>query len=561
MTEYDIKYLQTKTDLETVTVNGLLLHSKYDPVQEASRIIDKEFIPGCVHILFGYGLGYLAESLYDKIEDKSKLIIVDPIYLLLPKNKIECKVIFDLEGSSFETELGNALKNFDKKVKVICSPNYDKLFPVEYTKVLKIIKDMQNYNIINENTLKIFAESWQENYIHNLFNIFKDESLESIKKFYSCPVVIASGGPSLTKQIPLLKKIQNQVVLIAAGSTINSLLKNEIEPDYIITVDGSLENYNHFKNIKNIKSKLIYALTSHYQIQNEFKNEKYAFVDKTNIDYKKHVKNLFSIELPLITGGGSVANFALSIASYITTGPIAIIGQDLAYTDNKTHADDNKNSRNIDSKFKNERGLIEVTGYNGEKVLTDYVFLSMKKSFELINMHTLHDAGIFNCTEGGIKIEGMEQISFSYFIEKYTKNKKVVKKDREIGNKLLDINTFNQIIRTQISIYDDLIKDLNIALVTLDKNKSKVSFDTKVLNKLGKLDKVIHKKIDELALNYIANPITIDVLKNYEPNKNETPVDSYKRVYAQNKELYSRLLLAIEKTKQYTLDMLQKNTQ
>ncbi|MGE7690589.1 motility associated factor glycosyltransferase family protein [Lysinibacillus sp. NPDC097214] len=562
MSKYKIEYIKTRNNLETVTLNGYLLHSKYDPIQEASRIVDKEFEEGYVHILFGYGLGYITEVLNEKIEDATKLIIIDPIYPLINVGEKTKKntIINQIEKKELEVLIAGALKNLSKKVKVICSPNYDKIFPNEMKRVLEVIKEVQKMLQVHENTIRVFSDNWQENFIQNLFNLSRDSSLEELKKTYSCPVVLASGGPSLTKQLSLLKEIKNQVIIIAAGSTINSLLAKGIEPDYIVTIDGGLENYNHFKDIPKIKSQLIYAITSHYRIQDEYPNNKYAFLAASNQAYGEHIKRVFSIDLPRISGGGSVANFAYSIAAYITTGPIAIIGQDLAYTDDKSHAESNKRFKKVDVDFMKSRGTIEIPGYYGDMVVTDYPFLSMKKSFEVIHQNMQHDSPIYNCTEGGAKIEGMDQLSFVDFCEAYVYQQCREKKEIVEENNYRKINTsiFISKMNELISIYNHLIKQLELALKLLNQNKSLGTFNKSTLSELSKIDKNLEKKLKQVSLNYLTDPITLDILRNYEPKLNEGSIETYTRVYNQSKELYSRLLEAVKKTKQYTLDTIDK---
>lgn len=88
---------------------------------------------------------------------------------------------------------------------------------------------------------------------------------------------------------------------------------------------------------------------------------------------------------------------------YITTGPIALIGQDLAYTENLTHANNNKNQKSVDDSYFKKRNAFQVEGYFDDLVMTDYVFYSMKNSFEQIHKKIKHSASIFNCTEGGLK--------------------------------------------------------------------------------------------------------------------------------------------------------------
>ncbi|MEX3745386.1 MULTISPECIES: motility associated factor glycosyltransferase family protein [Lysinibacillus] len=564
MSEYQIEYIKTRNNLETVSVNGYLLHSKYDPIQEASRIVEKEFDQGYVYILFGYGLGYLADVFKEKIKDTTKLIIIDPLYPLInteeKTNKIT--IIHEIEKKELEALIAGTLRNLSRKVKVICSPNYDKILPNEMKKVLEIIKEVQKMLQVHENTIRLFSDNWQENFIQNLFNVSQDSSLGKLKKMYTCPVVLASGGPSLTKQLSLLEEIKNQVIIIAAGSTINSLLSKGIEPNYIVTIDGGLENYNHFKDIPKIKSKLIYAITSNYKIQDEYPNKRYAFLAASNKAYGEHIERVFSIDLPLISGGGSVANFAYSIASYISTGPIAIIGQDLAYTDDKSHAESNKRFKKVDVDFMKSRGTIEIQGYYGDPVVTDYPFLSMKKSFEVLHQNMQHDSPIYNCTEGGAKIEGMDQLSFIDFCETYVyQQQEGVKKGiLEEGNNSRKINTsiFISKMNELINIYNHLIKQLELALKLLNQNKSIETFNKRILGELGRIDKNLDKELKQVSLNYLTDPITLDILRNYEPKLNEGSIETFTRVYNQSKELYSRLLEAVKKAKQYTIDTIDK---
>ena len=562
MSQYQIEYIKTKNNLETVMVNGYLLHSKYDPNQEASRIVEKEFEQGYVNILFGYGLGYLAEVLNEKIEDTTKLIIIDPLYPLINvKGKTEnLTIIHEIEKKELEALIAGALRNLNRKVKVICSPNYDKILPNEMKKVLEVIKEVQKMLQVHENTIRVFSDNWQENYLKNLFNLSQDSSLGKLKKMYTCPVVLASGGPSLTKQLPLLEEIKDQVIIIAAGSTINSLLANGIEPDYIVTIDGGLENYNHFKDIPKINSQLIYAITSHYKIQDEYQNKKYAFLASSNKVYGEHIKKLFSISLPLISGGGSVANFAYSIAAYITTGPIAIIGQDLAYTNDQSHAESNKRFKKVDVDFMKSRGTIEILGYYGGMVVTDYPFLSMKKAFEVLHQNMQHDSPIYNCTEGGAKIEGMDQLSFIDFCETYVYQQQGVIKEfiEENNYKKINASIFISKMNELTNIYNYLIKQLELALKLLNQNTSIGTFNKGILGELGKIDKKLDKKLKQVSLNYLTDPITLDILRNYEPKLNEGSIETYTRVYNQSKELYSRLLEAVKKAKQYTLDTIDK---
>lgn len=311
------------------------------------------------------------------------------------------------------------MKRFNQRVQVVCSPNYDKLFLDDYNKVLAIVHDLVHVQKVHENTVRFFAEEWQRNFILNLFYAFDDIPFKALEECFDVPVVVASGGPSLTKQIPLLKKIRKHVLLVSSGSTINTLLNCGLEPDFVVTIDGHINNYKHFESIELKRTKMIYSLLHHEKILEKINQRSIFFIPSAPPELKSYAEKLLHKEVPDIFGGASVAVYALSMAYHISSGPIALIGQDLAYTDNKTHAEYNKNFRKVDETYMKERGMFYTEGYDGEQVLTDYPFLTMKHNFEKLLQTFPQPERIYNCTEGGAKIAGYQQLSFQEFCERY----------------------------------------------------------------------------------------------------------------------------------------------
>ncbi|KQL36755.1 motility associated factor glycosyltransferase family protein [Psychrobacillus sp. FJAT-21963] len=556
--EFEIEKIVTKSGVFTVKVNDYYLHSKYDPDKEAKQLCEKNFKPNNFHILFGYGLGYFANALFEKMGTYEEMLVIDPLYDLINDGKdSRVTVIKDIEGELFKKIIITKIAKFNRRIHMIQSPNYDKILNNSYKLVLDIINEQAKLNRINENTIRFFAEDWQKNYLFNLYNAVGDKSLFDIKGKYDLPVVIASGGPSLSKQLPLLNTIKDKIIIIAAGSTINTLLSSNIVPDFVVSVDGSLANYNHFKDIHTKQTTYIYSLTSHYGIRESFENPAYLFNSFGKDKMKNHFEKLTSIELPEIAGGGSVANFAFTIATFITTGPIAIIGQDLAYTDNKTHAENNKNHRIIDEEYKKARGMFLTEGYFKDEVLTDYTFLSMKESFEGLLSIVGKDRDIYNCTEGGVNLKGFNKLSFKDFCKIYIKNEPVKK---VIPNDNVKHNRTNLLVKmkSELKIYHKIRNNLVESLYILKSNKSDSLFLENTLRNLNKNDEVLKKLIEEVSMISILDPITISIQNNFLPSPNESSKDAYNRVYNQNKELYSRLINALDLTVGYTEELIIK---
>ncbi|MFJ7917872.1 MULTISPECIES: motility associated factor glycosyltransferase family protein [unclassified Lysinibacillus] len=553
-----IKSITAKDGNETFEVNGYLLHSKYNPNREAESLIKKEINKNYVNVILGFGRGYLADALVKEEISNDKILFIEPITAFERFDTKQYDIVFGDNLDTIQEAIEGKLRFFSRKINVICAPNYDKIFHSLYVNVLKKVKDIQNLNIVYNNTIKDLSVTWQENSIRNMLPTYINGSLNVLEKYYNCPVIVASGGPSLTKQLNLLKEIRKNVVLIAAGSTVNTLITHNIEPDYIITIDGSEINYDsHFKDLKVKSAELMYASTSHYKIQQNFKNRQYAFLDTRENKYKEHVNKTLGIDLPNILGGGSVANFALSIARYLSTGPIALIGQDLAYTEGKTHAEGNKNLKAADTTFLTFQGAFEIEGYYGEKVMTDYSLFSMKESFEEI-MRQIEDPNtIFNCTEGGLKIMNIQQKSFEQFCHQFVDRNSKVKLYNLNENKK-DLAIYISSAREEIRIYRNINLELKLAQQALEKNTLSTEFAPSILKTLDDVDIKVAKLMKKVVMERINDPITLDVMTNYEAQGEETPEQKYQRVYEQNKELYDRLSKATEQSIQYTLDAIRE---
>lgn len=558
MKEYDIKIIATKTNEPTLMVNNYLLHSKYNPVKEAEQIVTNHYKSKYLHIVFGYGMGYVVNALKNKVDNQSQIIIVEPLLSQLNKMNIikDNYVVENITKANISSILGIQLNRFNRKIVVLCSPNYDKLFPKQYKSLLEQVNNSLHVNLIHENTLRYFGETWQKNYMNNLYSAVKDYSLDVIKKQFSCPVVIASGGPSLLKQIPLIKENREYILLVCAGSTINTLVSNEIEPDIVVSIDGLDNNFNHFKNLNLKKSYLVYSFTNHFEIRKSFKNTSFFFISNEFENSKKHIDFTLNRNIPIVYGGGSVANYAFSIASYITSGPIALVGQDLAYTDNKTHAENNNNYKIITDDYKKERKMFTTRGYYDEEVLTDYAFYSMKDSFERLTSIVNHENTIYNCTEGGVSIDNFEQIPFKEFCDNYANIKEIKTLNLNLNNNTeRQSDLYNKMI-IEVDNYNAIISLLENALNILDKSLNK--FTHKSLKRLGEIDKENELLFSQVSMSTILSPITVDILRKYEPQENEDVKESFTRIFNQNKELYSRLLEASNVSKKYTLEIIEK---
>lgn len=551
MEDLEIIYLQTKNEKPNAKVNGYYLHSNYNPEAEAEKYINNNYKEGYLNILFGYGLGYIANAIAKKYGN-TDILVYDPLFSSLNiENKDEIEGVFsDLQD--FCKRSADYIADFDRKVNILISPNYDKIFNSEYKEFLDFIHHIQIEDIVNENTIRFFGDLWQENYIMNLYYVHKDQSLKALYNKYDCPVILASGGPSLTKQLPLLKEIKDKCLIISAGSTINSLLAADIIPDYVVTMDGGESNYLHFKNIKNYNFDLIYGLGNAWQIERDFKGNRYSFCFYGEDSIQKRIKEGLGRDLPMLSTGGTVAITALEIASKISTGPIAIIGQDLAYTNNKSHAENNNHYSELTEEFFMKDLAFEIEGYYGEPVKTNHQFNSMRKSIERLYVMLQNQHIIYNCTEGGVKINGMPQLDFTTFCKNYMYNSINVPKlkfDNEINN---NRSIYKEFMNQEIEVYLKIKKLLVEAIYLLKEERNNTVFSASTLKKLDKIDSKLKEYYPQVIMERIIDPITMDVVRMTLDSKKLEGKEKFKQIYKQNMYLYENILEATEKSLKYT---------
>ncbi|MCA1055300.1 DUF115 domain-containing protein [Rossellomorea aquimaris] len=572
--KYKIETLDSKRGMISLKINGLLVHSKYDPLEEAERIVESSYKKNHLHILFGLGLGYLVDSIIDKMSEGDRLIIIEPdeevFELALKYNKrlitsgLNINFCIGEDFTSFESLLNAGFQEYMGRFTIVETPNYQKLYPDLFKKCLEISKDQLMMEILNNNTRHMFSRKWQENYTSNLYSAFTSHNIEDLTGKMDCPIVITSGGPSLTKQLPLLKGIRDKSFIICAGSTINSLLKEGITPDLVVTVDGGEPNYNHFKDINFSDIPMAYPLIVHKGIPTLHNGKQFTFNISDHTYMNKWTNKLLQRDNGVVETGHSVANFSLDIAMKLTTGPVALIGQDLAYTNNQTHASGNKGKSGIDKEKEKQRKMYYTEGYNGEKVLTDYVFNGMQKGFEQYASSVgNHKHRLYNCTEGGVKITGFQQIPFKTFVDSYCKISKkttlidTLPNQNERSNK--EWEHFRMEVKELVVIHEKIIKlTSKVKKIMSHIKENNFLFDTISNERLSQCENELKEYLHNEFLFYILRPVIFKVQHSNLEQDNESFEDSNKRIFNKTKLLFEGIKESTKLSHSFLLELLDK---
>lgn len=257
-----------------------------------------------------------------------------------------------------------------------------------------------------------------DNHLSNLKEMVSNyKFLELVNKPHTSSAIIVSTGPSLDKQIPLLKEIQDYVCIISPDASLPHLEKNGIHAD-IVT---SLERTEIVASIlsgtsKEYQKDKIFLLASVLNSKSIAEVHGHKCIVMRPFGYTFYFDKLKAWGYHGI--GMSVANMAHELSYIMKFKNVALIGQDLSYGPN----DESHSVGNVygATQKKMVQDYKEIQAYGGEGVVKSYDgWILFKNYFESTIEETKKEMTTFNCTEGGARIDGAVELPFTDFIDKH----------------------------------------------------------------------------------------------------------------------------------------------
>lgn len=304
-------------------------------------------------------------------------------------------------------------KNFSRWLTL---PNYDKLFPEQTLRFLESCKRVLIEGIILYNTQNKFSTVMAKNLLDNaryLCHAYKTTQLVEVV-CEDIPGIVVAAGPSLNKNIEELKNAKGKAFIIAVDTAIKPLLKAGIVPDMFFVIDAmkplELVKMEGARNIPMITTlNAASDLLNYHTGAKFFFNEMYLFAEKIFDRSGKPYGDVAS--------GGSVATNAFSLLYKLGITTIILVGQDLAYTNHRSHADGTFQEK---MKMEDTSNFEMVEGNYEEKVPTrpDFkFFLEWYVDYIKGCKERTKNFRVINATEGGAKIAGTEIMTLHEAIE------------------------------------------------------------------------------------------------------------------------------------------------
>ncbi|EAH5126920.1 DUF115 domain-containing protein [Campylobacter jejuni] len=227
--------------------------------------------------------------------------------------------------------------------------------------------------------------------------------------------IVVSAGPSLTKQLPLLKAYQEKAVIFCADGALSMLEKEGIVPDYVTNLDFTDLAMKFFQNKENSKQSIIaLECATHPNVVRSLNAENCMIVLRNKALYQRFNLNDFGY----IDTGTHVSHFSYTLALALGFKNIIMIGQDLAFDE-----EGNSHSKGFSygEQFNGEKTVptLKAQAYAGKgEVLTHITWNDYRIKLEYLFACNEQKAKFYNATEGGARINFTEELSFKECCEK-----------------------------------------------------------------------------------------------------------------------------------------------
>jgi len=302
--------------------------------------------------------------------------------------------------------------------------------------VAATVEDGLRSKRLQARTVARFGPTWLLQGLENLDAIASVPSVDALRgAFAGRPCVIASPGPSLSRNVGEIPALRDRVLLMAGTHCLGALGRAGLVPDVVMAADpGDLSRHCEGTDLRRVDALVVGATCRR---ENFFRPAPRILSFASNGHIDDWIYEGLGEDAGLSTGG-SVACSELSLALLLGCDPILFVGQDLSFPEGRYYAEGSidgnaevvpgaeegsfflRKPRGAEGpgdplddgglRFTRDQKLVSVPGWHGGTVPTSESFQAFLTWFEAVVRSLGGSPRVLNCTEGGARIRGMEHV-------------------------------------------------------------------------------------------------------------------------------------------------------
>ncbi|HEG7964537.1 TPA: motility associated factor glycosyltransferase family protein, partial [Campylobacter jejuni] len=511
-------------NLKDTSDNTFLYENVIDELNTMLNTYNDKYLLYPVLYFYGFGNGILFKALLQNknhqhivVFEKDIEIIWIMFHVLDFSNELQNSRLMILQTSSLDIELFSnfcSSKPFFQFSRIyfleLMSHYYERFHEDVLELNKKLVQDFKD-SILSHGNDPLDALQGIEQFVYNLPQMITHPSYKELlskRKNLSDTAIIVSTGPSLTKQLPLLKKYANKATIFCADSSYPILAKHGIKPDYVCMLERDeivAECFNNdFGEFDKDIVFIVKSVTHPHTIKYLQKNNRAFILVSTYASFIQYLKLDY---FGYFNMGFSVAHMNFLLTIHLKYKNIILIGQDLAYAkDGQTHSQGFIHANLHNGDYERDLDRFSTTAYGGNgKVQSSEIWTLFRHNFEkdIVNIKMNYHITTYNCTEGGARIEGtiekpflwacenllhkdlnkpfekLEPLSLNkqneFLLKAYYKVYQSIKHCRDFSNKF--IKSYNKIKNSFMSLQNSQENETLIKEIIKDIDKIKTQID------------------------------------------------------------------------------------
>ncbi|EPD5831025.1 motility associated factor glycosyltransferase family protein [Campylobacter coli] len=595
-------------NLKDTSDNTFLYENVIDELNTMLNTYNDKYLLYPVLYFYGFGNGILFKALLQNknhqhivVFEKDIEIIWIMFHILDFSNELQSARLMVLQTSSLDIEFfsnfcsSKPFFQFSRIYFLELMSHYYERFHEDILGLNKKLAENFKNSIVSYGNDPLDALQGIEQFVYNLSQMITHPSYKELlskRKGISDTAIIVSTGPSLTKQLPLLKKYASKATIFCADSSYPILAKHGIKPDYVCMLERDeivAECFNNdFGEFDKDIVFIVKSVTHPHTIKYLQKNNRAFILVSTYASFIQYLKLDY---FGYFNMGFSVAHMNFLLTIHLKYKNIILIGQDLAYAkDGQTHSQGFIHANLHNGDYERDLDKFSTTAYGGNgKVQSSEIWTLFRHNFEkdIVNIKMNYHITTYNCTEGGARIEGtiekpflwacenlldkdlnkpfekLEPLSLNkqneFLLKAYYKVYQSIKHCRDFNDNFIKV--YDKIKNSFMSLQNSQKNEIFIQEIIQDIDKTKTQID-ELYNTQKDLIQILGPLLTQFELNlariYVLNPKTKEDAFNKSILWIKEHLEFMELVYghikAQENALIKNILPLEEKLKERKLD-------
>ncbi|EMF7691261.1 motility associated factor glycosyltransferase family protein [Campylobacter coli] len=425
-------------NLKDTSDNTFIYENVIDELNTMLNTYNDKYLLYPVLYFYGFGNGILFKALLQNknhqhivVFEKDIEIIWIMFHILDFSHELQSARLMVLQTSSLDIEFfsnfcsSKPFFQFSRIYFLELMSHYYERFHEDILGLNKKLAENFKNSIVSHGNDPLDALQGIEQFVYNLPQMITHPSYKELlskRKNLSDTAIIVSTGPSLTKQLPLLKKYASKATIFCADSSYPILAKHGIKPDYVCMLERDeivAECFNNdFGEFDKDIVFIVKSVTHPHTIKYLQKNNRAFILVSTYASFIQYLKLDY---FGYFNMGFSVAHMNFLLTIHLKYKNIILIGQDLAYAkDGQTHSQGFIHANLHNGDYERDLDKFSTTAYGGNgKVQSSEIWTLFRHNFEkdIVNIKMNYHITTYNCTEGGARIEGTIEKPFLWACE------------------------------------------------------------------------------------------------------------------------------------------------